>query len=91
MVNPGEDFARYAKAERLLCDKAGPLLSAFVREIEAKEGIVIAEIRVTLDRATTSGELLSANCTIVRVEDRKLVNGHGSDTNAQSKTQTGQK
>jgi hypothetical protein len=89
MVNPGEDIARYAKAERLLCDQAGPLLTAFVREIEAKEGVVIAEIRVTLDRATTSAELLSANCTIVRVEDRKVVNGRGVDASGQSTTQAG--
>ena len=90
MVNPGEDFARYAKAERLLCDNAGPLLAALVREIEAKEGIVVAEIRVTLDRATASGELLSANCTIVRVQEPTPVDGLNSDMTPQSTRPTGQ-
>jgi len=75
MKNVGEDFARYAKAERLLCDKAGPVLAAIVREIEASEGLLIAEVRVTLDRVTTSGQLLSANCTMVRVQPVNSFNG----------------
>jgi len=65
MSNTSEDFARYADAERKLCDEAGPLLAAIFRDIERRAGVVITEVRVTLDRASNDGEEVSANCTIV--------------------------
>jgi hypothetical protein len=66
MSTPSEEFAHYAEAERRLCDEAGPALSAIIRAVEASTGLQIAEVRVTFDRTTRTGELVAANCTIVR-------------------------
>jgi hypothetical protein len=65
MSNSSDDFARYADAERQLCDEAGPLLAAIFHDIERRAGIFITELRVTLDRTGNGGDSISANCTIV--------------------------
>lgn len=67
MSNTSEDFARYADAERRLCDEAGPLLASIFRDIECRAGVAITEVRVTFDRASNNGDEVSANCTIVNV------------------------
>jgi len=66
MSRSSEEFASYAEAERRLCDEAGPVVAAIVRSVEASTGLQIAEVRVTFDRTTRTGELISANCTIAR-------------------------
>jgi hypothetical protein len=65
MSSSGQDFERYANAERQLCDEAAPLLAAIIRGIESRVGIRIAEVRVTLDGDGSP----VANCTIVRAHD----------------------
>lgn len=65
MSSSSEAFARYAKAERQLCDGVGKTLAAIARAIEADTGIVVTELRVTFDRARDPGDAISANCTIV--------------------------
>jgi len=60
-----EAFTRYAKAERELCEKAGTMLSRILEEIQDNHGIVIAEIRITMDRAGPNG-WSRANCVLVR-------------------------
>jgi hypothetical protein len=69
MSSSGRDFERYANAERQLCDEAAPLLVSIIRDIETRMGIRIAEVRVTLDGAHSTGALPVANCTIVRAHD----------------------
>jgi hypothetical protein len=69
MSSSGQDFERYANAERQLCDEAAPLLASIIRSIESRMGIRIAEVRVTLDGADPTGGSPIANCTIVRAND----------------------
>lgn len=68
MSNSSEAFARYAKAERQLCDEAGNMLAAIARAIETDTGIVVTELRVTFDRARDPSDAISANCTIVQAQ-----------------------
>jgi len=68
MSKSTEEFAHYAEAERQLCDEAGPILASIIRAVEARAGVLIAEVRVTFDRTSNTGELIAANCTIVRAE-----------------------
>jgi hypothetical protein len=78
-----EAIARYSGAERQLCDEAGPLLGAIIRGVEARSGVRIAELRVTIDWANSVDGEISANCTIVHAQDAdpsvhpKSTNGAG--------------
>jgi hypothetical protein len=66
MSSSSEEFARYAKAERQLCDDAAPVLGAIIRAIEARAGLCIAEVRVTVDRADRADGSIAVNCAIIR-------------------------
>jgi hypothetical protein len=66
MSSSNEEFARYAKAERQFCDQAGPVLDEIIRSIEARAGLRIAELRITVDWANRDDGSIMANCTIVR-------------------------
>lgn len=68
MSHPSEDFADIAKAEKQLCDEAGPLLAAIIRAVEARAGLAISEVRVTLDRTDNNNGPPTANCTIIRAD-----------------------
>jgi hypothetical protein len=70
MSHRSEDFAHIANAEKQLCDEAGPLLAAIIRAVEAKAGLAITEVRVTLDRTDNSNGVPTANCTIIRADSR---------------------
>lgn len=63
-----EAIARYSGAERQLCDEAGPVLGAIIRGVEARCGLRISELRVTIDWANGI-DGISANCTIVQAEE----------------------
>lgn len=52
MCKDGDVFLRYANAERELCEMAGAVLTSIINEIESRHGIRIAELRVTMDRAS---------------------------------------
>jgi hypothetical protein len=69
MSELGDEFARYSKAERELCDEAGPLLAAIIGGIEARAGLCITEVRVTIERASSLKGSIVANCTITRAEN----------------------
>jgi hypothetical protein len=69
MRTAGEDFLRYAKAERELCEMAGAVLTNIIKEIEIRHGIRIAELRVTMDRAHSLNGWPAANCVMVREEE----------------------
>jgi hypothetical protein len=69
MSELGDEFARYSKAERELCDEAGPLLAQIIGGIEARAGLCITEVRVTIERASSLKGSVAANCTIVRAQD----------------------
>ena len=60
-----DTFARYATAEKELCESVGTTLAQAIQEIEDKYGIRIAELRVTMDRAGPLGSS-RANCVLVR-------------------------
>ena len=63
----GEEFARFAEAERQLCDEAAPLLATIIRAIEVRTGLWVAEVRVTVDPTNRSKDAsASINCTIMR-------------------------
>jgi hypothetical protein len=64
-----EAIARYSGAERQLCDEAGPLLGAIIRGVEARCGLRISELRVTVDWANSVDGEISANCTIVQAQE----------------------
>jgi hypothetical protein len=69
MSNLEEAFARYAGAERQLCNEAAPLLGAIIRGVEARAGLRISELRVTVDWANSVNGAITANCTIVHAEE----------------------
>jgi hypothetical protein len=69
MSNLEEMFARYAGAERQLCDEAAPLLGAIIRSVEARCGLRISELRVTVDWANSVDGAIAANCTIVHAQE----------------------
>jgi hypothetical protein len=69
MSNMEEAIARYAGAERQLCDEAGPLLGAIIRSVAARCGLRISELRVTIDWANSVDGEIIANCTIVRAQE----------------------
>jgi hypothetical protein len=75
MSNVSDEFARYAKAERRLCDEAAPALAAIVRTLEADAGLCITEIRVTVDWGKRSHGSISANCTIVHAHNASTSDG----------------
>ena len=78
MSNVSDEFARYAKAERRLCDEAAPVLAAIVRTLEADVGLCITEIRVTVDWAKCSNGSIAANCTIVHAHNASTSDSHGT-------------
>ena len=69
MSNMEEAIARYSGAERQLCEEAGPLLGAIIRGVEARSGVRISELRVTIDWANSVDGEITANCTIVRAQE----------------------
>ena len=69
MSNLDEEIARYSGAERQLCDEAGPLLGAIIREVKTRCGLRISELRVTVDWANKVDGEISANCTIVQAQE----------------------
>ena len=81
MSNLEDAIARYSSAERQLCDEAGPLLGAIIRGVEARSGLRISELRVTVDWASSVNGEISANCTIVQARE--------PDRPAPSKTSNG--
>ena len=66
MSNLEKTFERYVAAERQLCDEAAPLLGAIIRGVEARLGVRISELRVTVDWANSVDGAIIANCTIVQ-------------------------
>jgi hypothetical protein len=66
MSNVAEAFARYARAERDLCQKASVVLTKIIKEIEESHGVKIAEVRVTMDPSDSANGWFAANCVIVR-------------------------
>jgi hypothetical protein len=66
MSNSNQEFERYAKAERQICDDAGPVLDEIIRSVEAHAGLRITELRITVDWANQRDGSIMANCTIVR-------------------------
>jgi hypothetical protein len=69
MSNLEKTFERYVAAERQLCDEAAPLLGAIIRGVEARCGVRISELRVTVDWANSADGAISANCTIVQAQE----------------------
>jgi hypothetical protein len=84
-MTTSEEFARYADAERRICDEAGPMFATVIRAVEASAGLVIAEIRVTFDRTTSADELIAANCTIVRATPALPLEGNSQGQGDASK------
>jgi len=86
MSNMEEAIARYSGAERQLCDEAGPLLGAIIRGVEARSGVRISELRVTIDWANSVDGAISANCTIVQAQepDRSTHSKNGAADSARS-------
>jgi hypothetical protein len=81
MSNLEKTFERYVAAERQLCDEAAPLLGAIIRGVEARLGVRISELRVTVDWANSVDGAIIANCTIVQ--------GNETDHSSHSKPSDG--
>lgn len=73
-----ETFARYARAEKDLCQKAGAALTKIIREIEESHGIKIAEVRVTMDPSNSANGWFAANCVMVRGEHQDFASNRAS-------------
>lgn len=89
MSNSSEEFARHAKAERLLCDEAGPALAAVIRDIELHAGLCIDEIRVTVDWTDLANGSIAPTCTIVRAHVNPVSDGDERRRTAHSSTPGG--
>jgi hypothetical protein len=76
MSDLSDEISRYAQAERQLGDEAGPVLAAIIRSIQARAGLCITEIRVTVDWASCINGSIPANCTIVRAHAGPPADGH---------------
>jgi hypothetical protein len=87
MSTSTEEFSHYAEAERRLCEEAGPVIAAIVRSVEARTGLQIAEVRVTFDRTSRTGELISANCTIARAASSASSDGYSGAKQGHSPNQ----
>jgi hypothetical protein len=94
MCTDGEAFLRYAKAERELCEMAGPVLTRIIDELESRHGIRIAELRVTMDRSHSLNGWPAANCVMVREDEveaehsvKKLRSSPGRRYTATNKSQ----
>lgn len=61
-----ETFARYARAEKDLCQQASAVLTEIIKEIEESHGVTIAEVRVTMDRSDSENGWSAANCVMMR-------------------------
>jgi hypothetical protein len=66
MSTASNNFAPYAHAEKELCDKAAPLLSEILSQVEKRNGIKIREIRVTFEEPAPGNLWSGVNCVIVR-------------------------
>jgi hypothetical protein len=62
----GDAILRYAQADRELDEKARPVLTQIIKEIEDHYGIRIAEFRVTIDPTHSGIGWPSVNCVIMR-------------------------
>lgn len=69
MSNLEEAIARYSGVERQLCDEAGSFLGAIIRGVEARCGLRISELRVTIDWANSVDGEIDPNCTIVHAQE----------------------
>jgi hypothetical protein len=78
MSDLSDEISRYAQAERQFGDEAGPLIAAIIRSIQARAGLCITEIRVTVDWASCINGSIPANCTIVRAHDASPAERHNS-------------
>jgi uncharacterized protein with GYD domain len=66
MSDERKTVSSYARAEKRLCDEAGPRLIDVVREIEQSSGIRVREIRVTVGAPDAPNGWAGANFVIVR-------------------------
>jgi len=74
-----ETFVRCAKAEKELCDEAGPVLTRIISEIQDRHGISIAELRVTMDWSHSANGWPAANCVMVREQDTHEMGARSED------------
>jgi hypothetical protein len=89
MSDSSQEFARYAKAERYLCEAAVPILNEVVLAIEAQTGLCIAEARITVDWSDRSDGSVVANCTIVRAHATQRSVGDGNPHHARPASSDG--
>jgi hypothetical protein len=87
MSNLEKTFERYVAAERQLCDEAAPLLGAIIRGVEARCGVRIAELRVTVDWANSVDGSINANCTIVQGQETDHSSHSTASTEASASAQ----
>jgi len=66
MSRSSNEFELLAKAERELCDQAGPALAVMLRSIEDRLGVSVTEVRVTIQAPGGPSQGSVATCTIVR-------------------------
>lgn len=64
MYMESDVFAKYAKAEKELCEIIDSTLCDAIQQVERRHGVVIAEFRVTMGNAN-SGGWPRANCVLV--------------------------
>ncbi len=74
MSTDGDAILRYAQADRELDEKARPVLTQIIKEIEDRSGIKIAEFRVTIDPSHSGNGWPSVNCVIMRERQRARIN-----------------
>jgi hypothetical protein len=65
LSDTGSDVEALAQAELFLCENAGPLIRELIERAEAKYGVSIHELRVTLERGHVAAGQSGVNCAIV--------------------------
>jgi hypothetical protein len=65
MSTRAEEFSRRALAEKEIAERAGPILTEIIEEIERRHGIAVGELRVTFDKHALHTPWAGANCVIV--------------------------
>jgi len=74
MSSPGEEFSRFALAERELCEQAESVLATIIERIQINRGVRITEVHVTIRDSNGS---LKATCTIADAEAKGDGKGDG--------------
>ncbi len=68
MSSAADQLACVADAEKRLCERVGPEVARIIEEIEARLGIKIGEVRMTLNPTEINASWGGINCVITQAD-----------------------